>query len=170
MIFPLIPTLISHSLCRSSLSLTTSSLYLPMPTHLPVSTYLPIHISLYNRHRPRSRYRSCFVKNHHTIVPNFMLDWWPARELVCQALESRYDVHASGRIIVLENGGCPFKEHLFDLEDEQDISGQILFAIFKDMNGSWRVLAISVRDKQVNDTNLLLLETSFSHWVCKDNS
>jgi uncharacterized UPF0160 family protein len=79
-------------------------------------------------------------------------DWWPARDLVSKALESRFEVHPSGRIIVLETGGCPFKDHLYELEAEQQISGEILFAIFQDPNGTWRALTVSVKDKQVVKT------------------
>ena len=52
-------------------------------------------------------------------------------------------------MIVLESGGCPFKEHLYELEEEQEISGQILFVLFVDSNGSWRVLTVGVKDKMV---------------------
>ncbi len=31
-------------------------------------------------------------------------EWWPARDLVSKALESRFEVDPSGRIIVLETG------------------------------------------------------------------
>ena len=35
--------------------------------------------------------------------------WWPARELVAKALDDRFKVHSSGKIIELVNGGCPYK-------------------------------------------------------------
>ena len=73
--------------------------------------------------------------------------WWPARSLVEKALENRFKVHASGKIIELESGGCPFKEHLYELEEEQGLSGEILYAIFTDPNGTWRVLAVAVKDQ-----------------------
>ena len=44
-------------------------------------------------------------------------------------------VHPSGKIIELSNGGCPYKSHLYDLEEEQGIEGDILYAIFPDTNG-----------------------------------
>jgi len=73
--------------------------------------------------------------------------WWPAREIVAKALENRFSVHSSGKILLLDNGGCPFKEHLYELEDEQDISGEILYVLFTDQNGSWRILAVGVKDE-----------------------
>ncbi len=38
--------------------------------------------------------------------------WWPARQLVRNAIDSRFDVDPSGEIIELEQV-IPWKEHLF---------------------------------------------------------
>ena len=74
--------------------------------------------------------------------------WWPARSLVGEAMEKRFEVWEGGRIISLDNGGCPWKEHLFELEREQNIEGQILFCLFEDAsNKSWRVCAVPVEDQ-----------------------
>ena len=35
------------------------------------------------------------------------------------ALERRFEVHPCGRIIEFASGGCPYKEHLYELEEEQ---------------------------------------------------
>jgi len=51
--------------------------------------------------------------------------WWPAREIVAKSLENRFQLHESGKIIFFENGGCPFKEHLYELEKEQEIVGEV---------------------------------------------
>lgn len=42
--------------------------------------------------------------------------WLPARALVEEALAQRFQVDASGKIIELAKGGCPWKEHLYHLE------------------------------------------------------
>ena len=42
----------------------------------------------------------------------------------------------------MDNGGVPWKEHLFQLEKEQGIEGQIMFALFADDKGMWRVQAV----------------------------
>ena len=47
--------------------------------------------------------------------------WWPARSLVAAALERRFEVHPCGRIIEFASGGCPYKEHLYELEEEQGL-------------------------------------------------
>jgi len=74
--------------------------------------------------------------------------WWPARSLVAAAIEKRFDVHSCGRIIEFASGGCPYKEHLYELEEEQGMEGQILFALFTDSNGMWRVAAVGVKDQK----------------------
>jgi uncharacterized UPF0160 family protein len=43
--------------------------------------------------------------------------WWPARTIVDVALNKRFEIHSSGKIIVFEQG-CPWKEHLFEIEKE----------------------------------------------------
>lgn len=67
--------------------------------------------------------------------------WWPARQLVREAIENRHSVHESGEIIELKQP-CPWKDHLSQLEEEMDLSGVIKFAIFKSDN--WRVQGVPV--------------------------
>jgi uncharacterized UPF0160 family protein len=42
--------------------------------------------------------------------------WWPARNIVQAAVDNRFSAHPSGKIIVLEQF-CPWKEHLFEIEE-----------------------------------------------------
>jgi len=74
--------------------------------------------------------------------------WWPARALVQRALETRFDVHPSGRVVAFLEGACPYKEHLFELEEEQNIAGFILYAVFPDHGMQWRVAAVGVQGQQ----------------------
>ncbi|GMT10528.1 hypothetical protein PFISCL1PPCAC_1825, partial [Pristionchus fissidentatus] len=69
--------------------------------------------------------------------------WWPAREIVEKAIDSRTETDSSGRVIVLRsNGGVPWKEHFFDLEDELGLSSaNITYIVFGEGN-DWRVQAI----------------------------
>ena len=60
-------------------------------------------------------------------------------------------VDASGEIIVMTECACPWKEHLFDLEEEKGIEGVIKFTLYSDSNGSWRVQCVP--DKTKNFTN-----------------
>lgn len=48
-------------------------------------------------------------------------------------------VDPSGEIIELEGGGCPWKEHLFELEKDLKIEVPIKFVIYSDQNNKWRV-------------------------------
>jgi uncharacterized UPF0160 family protein len=43
--------------------------------------------------------------------------WWPARSIVERSFTNRFDVHSSGKLILFEQG-CPWKEHLFEIEKE----------------------------------------------------
>lgn len=64
-----------------------------------------------------------------------------------QAIENRYNVHESGQIIEFGEGGCPWKEHFFDLEKKMGIGASekpIYYALFPDTSGSWRVQAVPV--------------------------
>ncbi|XP_044739894.1 MYG1 protein-like [Chrysoperla carnea] len=67
--------------------------------------------------------------------------WLPARHLVKESIEKRFDVHKTGEIIELANR-CPWKEHLRTLEKELRIIGKIKFAIFQDCTGEWRVQGV----------------------------
>lgn len=68
--------------------------------------------------------------------------WWPARSIVQKALDGRMDVHPSGKIIVLDQA-CPWKDHLFELEEKMT-GEKILYALYADMGGSWRIQAVPV--------------------------
>ena len=48
-------------------------------------------------------------------------------------------VDPSGEIIELQERGCPWKEHLFELEKDLNIDVPIKFAIYTDQNNNWRV-------------------------------
>lgn len=72
------------------------------------------------------------------------LNWLPARTLVIDALEKRFQTHKSGRILEF-SVQCPWKEHYFDLEKElgDDLSPKIDYVIFEDKaNSSWRIQAM----------------------------
>ncbi|CAL1546705.1 unnamed protein product [Lymnaea stagnalis] len=68
--------------------------------------------------------------------------WLPARIIVAQAVKNRHKADPSGRIICLEEGGAPWKDHLFTLEQEENISPNILYVLYTDQNNSWRVQCV----------------------------
>lgn len=57
--------------------------------------------------------------------------WLPARALVQKAIDGRYEVDASGQIIKLPVAGCPWKEHLNQLEEELKLGDAIKFCIYE---------------------------------------
>ncbi|ETW09159.1 hypothetical protein H310_01592 [Aphanomyces invadans] len=71
--------------------------------------------------------------------------WLPARSIVEAALKSRFQLHESGEIMTLAY--CPWKAHLYDIEAELLISGQIKFVLYEDSTGGmWRIQAVNVED------------------------
>ncbi|XP_077286226.1 MYG1 protein-like isoform X2 [Arctopsyche grandis] len=66
--------------------------------------------------------------------------WWPAKYIVKQSLEKRSSVHSSGKIVELDSF-VPWKEHLFDLEKELGLEGDIIYVIYQDKS-QWRVICV----------------------------
>lgn len=67
--------------------------------------------------------------------------WLPARSIVEKSIENRFDVHKSGEIIILPRF-CPWKNHLFDLEEESEIKPAIKYVIYGDAAKNWRVQCV----------------------------
>lgn len=67
--------------------------------------------------------------------------WYPARSIVEEALENRYNVHPSGEIIELSQM-CPWKDHLFDLENEKELSGVTKYVLFCSSATDYRVVCV----------------------------
>ncbi|CAO4380623.1 unnamed protein product [Caenorhabditis nigoni] len=88
--------------------------------------------------------------------------WWPAREIIEAAVDKRFENDPSGRIILIENGGCPWKEHFFDIEAEKNIADdKITYILFSDTtNSSWRVQAIPI-DKMSSFENRMPLPAAW---------
>lgn len=71
--------------------------------------------------------------------------WLPTRNYVNGAIKNRFNVHESGKILIMNN--CQFDDHLMEIEKELDIVGQILFVVQPEKdNKSYRVY--TVRAKQ----------------------
>ncbi|XP_005986187.1 UPF0160 protein MYG1, mitochondrial isoform X2 [Latimeria chalumnae] len=68
--------------------------------------------------------------------------WMPARHLVEEAIQNRFQVDPSGEVVVFAQGGCPWKEHLFSLEKELEVEKPIKFVLYTDQNGQWRVQCV----------------------------
>ncbi|CAA2956529.1 Hypothetical predicted protein [Olea europaea subsp. europaea] len=69
--------------------------------------------------------------------------WLPARSIVMDCLAARGDVDPSGEIMVLDRF-CPWKLHLFELEEENKIDPSIKYVLYEDgRNKTWRVQAVA---------------------------
>ncbi|KAK1565544.1 hypothetical protein Q3G72_029295 [Acer saccharum] len=70
--------------------------------------------------------------------------WLPARSIVIECLAARYDIDTSGEIMLLTRF-CPWKLHLFELEEEMKIEPSIKYVLYQDDRGKqWRVQAVAV--------------------------
>mmetsp|Transcript_2655 Transcript_2655/g.1869 ORF Transcript_2655/g.1869 Transcript_2655/m.1869 type:complete len:156 (+) Transcript_2655:717-1184(+) len=64
--------------------------------------------------------------------------WLPARAACEAAWQEKEKFHPSGEFIYLGNY-CPFVSHLLDIEQENDCSGKLQYAIYLDEHGNHRV-------------------------------
>jgi uncharacterized UPF0160 family protein len=74
--------------------------------------------------------------------------WLPARATVKETFQQRKTNHESGQIMVLPRAGIPWKEHLYNLEDTENVPDgeKPLYSLYpeKEEPGSkWRVQAVS---------------------------
>ena len=79
----------------------------------------------------------------HQLVEGYGLGWLPARTIVEQSFVQRFEIDPSGEIMILDQF-CPWKEHLYSIEKDNNAEGQIKFVLFADSSGKWRVLTVSV--------------------------
>lgn len=66
----------------------------------------------------------------------------PAYDLVKKAFDERANFHASKEIMFMEGGGCPWKDHLFDLEAEAGCKGEVKFLVSQDARKMWRIITV----------------------------
>lgn len=69
----------------------------------------------------------------------------PAYNIVKEAFEARKEFHESGELIYFKKS-CPWKSHLYKIEEETDNKGLIKFAFFQSHDGMYRVQAVSVQE------------------------
>ncbi|KAF5175038.1 hypothetical protein FRX31_035363 [Thalictrum thalictroides] len=78
------------------------------------------------------------------VVRFYARSWLPARTIVMECLAARNTVDASGEIMTL-NKFCPWKLHLFELEEEMKIDPPIKYVLYEDdRSKNWRVQAVAV--------------------------
>jgi uncharacterized UPF0160 family protein len=65
----------------------------------------------------------------------------PGKEIVLDSIKNRTSVHESGKILFLKTS-CPWKEHLFNLEEDMNMLGEIQFVIYGSYNEGFRVQTV----------------------------
>lgn len=75
--------------------------------------------------------------------------WLPARAVVKEAFSQRNTHDSKGRIMVVPHRpeGVPWSDHLYALEKEQNVQGQVLYVLFPEngeQDSKWRIRAVSV--------------------------
>ncbi|KAL1824001.1 hypothetical protein ACET3Z_010779 [Daucus carota] len=82
--------------------------------------------------------------------------WLPARSIVVDCLAARKNVDCSGEIILLPRI-CPWKLHIFELEEEMKIDPSIKYVIYQDdRSDNWRVQAVAVSPDKYQSRKPLL--------------
>ncbi|KAG0502816.1 hypothetical protein HPP92_002888 [Vanilla planifolia] len=81
-----------------------------------------------------------FLESVHFLAKS----WLPARSIIVECIEARRSIDPSGEIVVL-NKFCPWKLHLFELEEELKIDPPIKYVLYQDDWGNnWRIQAVAV--------------------------
>ncbi|KAK5661689.1 hypothetical protein OQA88_9789 [Cercophora sp. LCS_1] len=71
--------------------------------------------------------------------------WLPAREVVANAFASREQYDPEGRILVFKGQSCPWKDHLYTLEEESGEAGQTAYVLYPEKpapDAKWRVQCV----------------------------
>lgn len=81
-----------------------------------------------------------------TILKGILKSWLPARTIVQTSLLACSSLDADESKILILDTNCPWKEHLFELEEKLGIRGQIVYAIYEDLNEkTWRIQAVPLK-------------------------
>ncbi|GMN31343.1 hypothetical protein TIFTF001_003209 [Ficus carica] len=90
--------------------------------------------------------------------------WLPARSIVLECLSARWDIDPSGEILVLTTF-CPWKLHLFELEEELKIDPPIKYVSYQleqhmqdERSKSWRVQAVAVSPDRFESRKALAVQ------------
>lgn len=78
-----------------------------------------------------------------SLLNGYGKSWLPAKGIVLDAFKNRFNVHESGEILVLDQF-CPWKEHLYAVERENNAQGVTKFVLFADSSLKWRISTVSV--------------------------
>lgn len=118
-----------------------------------VHTHLSARVKHLNPvwNEPNPDETDCFKKASKLVEDEFLSRvkfygkiWLPARHIVKQAILNRNSVDSSGEIIEFPNGGCPWKEHLFDVEESLKLEKTIKYVLYPGLNSDCRIQCVPV--------------------------
>ena len=79
------------------------------------------------------------------VVVNFQIDSSGEIMFVIHIVVINFQIDSSGEIICLAEGGAPWKDHLFTIEEELSISPPIKYVLYPDSSGAWRVQCVPLK-------------------------
>lgn len=68
--------------------------------------------------------------------------WLPARAVVQQAFDKRFEYEPEGRLLVIEGKSAPWKDHLYSLEDGTSSVLYVLYAESAQPGSKWRIQCV----------------------------
>ncbi|CAK7275442.1 hypothetical protein SEPCBS57363_006683 [Sporothrix epigloea] len=68
--------------------------------------------------------------------------WLPARSLVKAAFSARGEFDSEGRLLIFRHQSCPWKDHLYTLEDQASEGSKVLYVLYPDKEERWRVQCV----------------------------
>uniref|UniRef100_A0A060T997 ARAD1D10032p n=1 Tax=Blastobotrys adeninivorans TaxID=409370 RepID=A0A060T997_BLAAD len=87
------------------------------------------------------------------VVEGYGKGWYPAKSIVREAIDQRKQYDDQGRIVVFDKF-VPWKEHLYTIEEEDGIQGQILYVVYSD-GKAYRVQAVPESSGSFNSRKAL---------------
>lgn len=79
-----------------------------------------------------------------SCVKHIANSWLPARLIVNSCFDKRFEDHASGQIVIIREW-APWKDHIYQLENEHDLKKTIQYVVYKDSTGdTWRIQCVPV--------------------------
>ena len=99
-------------------------------------------------------------------VDGYFNSWLPAYDIVKDAIETRKENDPEGRLIMFETSGCPWKEHLFNIEEKLGIKGEILYVIYKNKETDWRIQVKHNSNQAVPDGGTQITVRLIFNLVC----
>ena len=84
--------------------------------------------------------------------------WLPAFDIVSAAIDARTE---NGKLIMFESSGCPWKEHLFNIESKREIVGSIKYVVYRNKPTDWRIQCVPVSPTSFSNRLSLLRDRHF---------